>query len=186
MVDRPKQSSHSPNSNSSSKPHASAGGRQRVIASCLTCRRRKVKCDHGHPVCGACTRGNHVCMYATDQGMGGSGTGRVSKSILSNLGKGARTGDVQSRLDRLELLLEKAVAGQAPPSYASGRSSADLERRNYEAESQTTPSSTSQTSQGAGISSDNHDGTLLLEEGQSQFVSSLHWALLAEEVLRFP
>lgn len=44
-----------------------------------------------------------------------------------------------------------------------------------------TPSSNSQTSHGAGIADDG-DGTLLLDGGQSKFVSSLHYALLAEEV----
>ncbi|KAL1793264.1 hypothetical protein ACET3X_008246 [Alternaria dauci] len=45
-----------------------------------------------------------------------------------------------------------------------------------------TPSSNSQTSQGGGIASDGGDGTLLLNDGQSQFVSSLHFALLADEI----
>ncbi|KAF2263940.1 hypothetical protein CC78DRAFT_603201 [Lojkania enalia] len=181
MVERAKQISQSSNSSSSSKPQ-SAGGRQRVISSCLTCRRRKVRCDHGHPVCGACSRGNHVCTYATDQGLGQPGAGRVSKGLLSGIGKGTRNIDVQARLDRLELLLERAVSGQASGSHLSARSSTEAERRENESESQLTPSSTSQTSQGAGISSDNSDGTLILEDGQSQFVSSLHWALLADEI----
>lgn len=185
MTDRAKTSSQSPNSNSSSKPPSTGGGRQRVIASCLTCRRRKVKCDHGHPICGACTRGNHVCTYATDQGLGQPGSGRVTKpSILSGLGKGARNIDVQSRLDRLELLLEKAVSGHAPPTHSSAQASNGMEKRERDYDSGFSPSSNSQSSHGAGMSSDNNDGTLLLEDGQSQFVSSLHWALLADEVRR--
>lgn len=44
-----------------------------------------------------------------------------------------------------------------------------------------TPSSNSQASHGAGMADDG-DGTLLLDGGQSKFVSSLHYALLAEEV----
>ena len=183
MTDRAKTSSQSPNSNPSSKPPSTGGGRQRVIASCLTCRRRKVKCDHGHPVCGACARGNHVCTYATDPGLGQSGSGRITKSsILSGLGKGARNIDVQARLDRLELLLEKAVSGQAPPTQISSHASNGIERRERDYDSGLSPSSNSQSSLGAGMSSDNNDGTLLLEDGQSQFVSSLHWALLADEV----
>ena len=47
-----------------------------------------------------------------------------------------------------------------------------------------TPSSNSQTSHGAGMADDG-DGTLLLDGGQSKFVSSLHYALLAEEVSVF-
>jgi hypothetical protein len=59
------------------------------------------------------------------------------------------------------------------------RSSADFEGKEAEA---LTPSSDSQTSHGGGIASDNGDGTLLLNGGQAQFVSSLHFALLADEV----
>lgn len=184
MVDSSKQSSQSPNSNSSAKPHSAGGGRQRIISSCLTCRRRKVRCDHGHPICGACSRGNHVCTYATDQGLGQASSGRVAKPTFSVNGKGLRgSSDVQSRLDRLELLLEKAVAGQGLPLQEAGETRGEHEKYDKrDSETQLSPSSNSQSSHGAGISSDNHDGTLLLDEGQSQFVSSLHYALLADEV----
>jgi hypothetical protein len=172
------------NSNSHSHSPTSApklsGGRQRVISSCLTCRRRKVKCDHAHPVCGSCTRGNHVCTW-TDQVQASTGVGRVSKPMIANSGKVAKNSDVQARLDRLELLLEKAVAGHTTNPTSSVRSSGDFEMKN-EPESQLTPSSNSQTSHGGGMASDDGDGTLILDGGQSQFVSSLHYALLADEV----
>ncbi|KAF2854182.1 hypothetical protein T440DRAFT_270244 [Plenodomus tracheiphilus IPT5] len=156
----------------------SSGGRQRVISSCLTCRRRKVKCDHTHPICGSCTRGSHACTWA-DHIQTATGSGRVSKAIGTNNGKAAKNGDVQARLDRLEQLLEKAVASQGGKSASSVRSSMDVERPEP---AQHTPSSTSQTSHGGGIASDDGDGTLLLDGGQSQFVSSLHYALLADEI----
>jgi hypothetical protein len=180
---RPDSQSHSPTSNSTSRPQ-STGGRQRIISSCLTCRRRKVRCDHGHPICGACTRGNHVCTYAADQGLGAISSNRIAKPGTTPLnGKGVRNGtDVQARLDRLELLLEKAVAGQTAPIDSRDGKSELVRPTRQDSESGMTPSSNSQSSQGAGISSDNHDGTLLLDGGQSQFVSSLHYALLADEV----
>ena len=178
MRETSKAASDSPNSSSSGKP-LTTGGRQRVISSCLTCRRRKVKCDHGHPVCGACARGNHSCTYATDQGVGPSSSGRVAKPALPGTGKGGRSTDIQARLDRLELLLEQAASGQAPLGELRRPKQA---RASHEPEHQFSPSSTSQSSHGAGISSDNHDGTLLLADGQSRFVSSLHYALLADEV----
>ncbi|CAO2649345.1 Nn.00g067300.m01.CDS01 [Neocucurbitaria sp. VM-36] len=152
--------------NSSQSPISAAkpsGGRQRVISSCLTCRRRKVKCDHVHPV-----------QVST-------GTGRISKPLLSSNGKIAKNSDVQARLDRLELLLERAVAGHGTNPTTSVRSSSDLERK-PEVDAQLTPSSNSQTSHGGGMASDDGDGTLLLDGGQSQFVSSLHYALLADEI----
>jgi hypothetical protein len=166
--------SHSPISGT--KP--SGGGRQRIISSCLTCRRRKVKCDHSHPVCGSCTRGSHVCTW-TDQVPITTNAGRISKPGLPNNGKIAKSSDVQARLDRLEYLLERAVAGNGTNPAFSVRPSADCERIETEA---LTPSSNSQTSHGGGIASDDTDGTLLLNDGQAQFVSSLHFALLADEV----
>lgn len=157
-----------------------SGGRQRIISSCLTCRRRKVKCDHVHPICGACTRGSHLCTWS-DQSQGQAITGRISKPAAIGNGKVAKNGDVQTRLDRLELLLEKAVAGQTQKAPTSVRSSAEYDRSSHE--TQMTPSSTSQTSHsGGGLACDDGDGTLLIDGGQSKFVSSLHYALLADEV----
>lgn len=165
-------------SNSPGSTSKASGGRHRVISSCLTCRRRKVKCDHVHPVCGSCMRGSHVCTW-TDQIPASTATGRISKPTAGATGKTGKGSDVQARLDRLEYLLEKAVAGQGPKSTASVRSSVELDRKEVEA---LTPSSNSQTSHAGGIASDGGDGTLLLNDGQSQFVSSLHFALLADEV----
>jgi hypothetical protein len=157
-----------------------SGARQRTISSCLTCRRRKVKCDHVHPICGACTRGSHACTW-TDIVQGQTIAGRISKPPVAGNGKIAKSGDIQSRLDRLEKLLEKAVTGRDMIPTTSVRSSAELEARGQEAQS--TPYSTSHAFRGgAGMASDDGDGTLLLEGGKSQFVSSLHYALLAEEV----
>jgi hypothetical protein len=172
----PKTSSAPQSPNSSSK---ASGGRQRIISSCLTCRRRKVKCDHVHPVCGACTRGSHVCTW-TEQVHGQTVAGRISKPILGGTAKIAKNSDVQSRLDRLEMLLEKAVAGQEMAPQTHIRPSTDLDRREHEAHLM--PSPNSHTSIGQGMAADDGDGVLLLDEGRSQFVSSLHFALLADEV----
>jgi hypothetical protein len=174
---KPGAQAHSPN-----LAGKSGGGRQRTIQSCLTCRRRKVKCDHGHPTCGACTRGNHICTWS-DQLQGQTGAGRVSKPSTPGSARIAKNSDVQSRLDRLELLLEKAVIGQGGRPPVPTRVIGDSEIRDHEAT--LTPSSTSQASHSGGIADDG-DGTLLLDGGQSQFVSSLHYALLAEEVSTLP
>jgi hypothetical protein len=169
----------SPSPHSPTSAGKSSGGRQRIISSCLTCRRRKVKCDHIHPVCGACTRGNHICTW-TDQLQAQTVAGRISKPTISGNGKIAKNSDVQSRLDRLELLLERAVIGQGTMPPDSVRSSTEIERKDRE--TPRTPSLNSQTSHGQGMAADDGDGVLLLEEGRAQFVSSLHFALLADEV----
>lgn len=178
----------SPMLSPSSSGKQQSTGRQRAISSCLTCRRRKVRCDHGHPACGACLRGNHVCIYASDQNSTHQPSpllsSRVTKTSPPGATKPSRNIDVQSRLDRLETLLEQAVGAQKPENRSSTDALSDRQG-GHEYESELTPSSGSGSSLGAGISSDGHDGTLLLEDGQSQFVSSLHWALLADEVSNY-
>jgi hypothetical protein len=106
--------------------------------------------------------------------------GRISKPALGGNAKIAKNSDVQSRLDRLEMLLEKAVAGQEAVPQTRIRPSTDLDRREHEAHLM--PSPNSHTSIGQGMAADDVDGVLLLGEGRSQFVSSLHFALLADEV----
>ncbi|KIW19290.1 hypothetical protein PV08_03584 [Exophiala spinifera] len=40
--------------------------RSRISYSCQTCRKRKVKCDKVHPVCGGCKKANEDCVYNED------------------------------------------------------------------------------------------------------------------------
>lgn len=110
--------------------HAS-GTRQRIITSCLTCRRRKVKCDHKYPICSACSRGNHVCYYANipNQQSGRSppnssstaSSNRVSKHAAPHPrgGPSGSHAEINARLERLESLLERAVSQPAYPPVAT-------------------------------------------------------------------
>lgn len=191
-----------------SAAQSSAGTRQRIITSCLTCRRRKVKCDHRYPVCSACSRGNHVCYYANvpnQQQHDGrsppsaqSSANRVHKHQSSQSKGQSSHAEINARLERLESLLEMAVSNQ-PPSKLSvntqkqpqqprqparrDTSQSDVYENKERVNSSASPnSSTSGDIQAA----DAYDGTLLVENGQSHFVSSLHWALLTEEVSSSP
>ncbi|KAL2432878.1 hypothetical protein ABEF95_004408 [Exophiala dermatitidis] len=40
--------------------------RNRTSYSCSACRRRKIKCDKIHPVCGGCKKANEKCVYSSD------------------------------------------------------------------------------------------------------------------------
>lgn len=187
-----------------SASNSSAGGaRQRIITSCLTCRRRKVKCDHKYPVCSACSRGNHVCYYANIPNQhhhdsrsppsAQTSSNRVQKhSSTQNKGQSGHA-EINARLERLESLLELAVHKQPPSKSAANpakprpphqptrrdTTQSDVSERQERVNSSASPnSSTSGDIQAA----DAYDGTLLVENGQSHFVSSLHWALLTEEV----
>ncbi|OCT49890.1 Zn(II)2Cys6 transcription factor [Cladophialophora carrionii] len=51
------------NSTKNEKRHIT---RNRTSYSCLTCRRRKVKCDKTRPVCGGCQKANEQCLYHDD------------------------------------------------------------------------------------------------------------------------
>lgn len=155
-------------------------GRQRTITACLTCRRRKVKCDHTQPTCTPCKKGNRACIYASPQPAPCSPSraregNRVSRSNLRTDQE-----EIRNRLERLERLLERATV-------SIGNISQSSDVRVYSAETScdvdqvkgASPNPRAET-----LSTDGFDGALLLEaeEGQSRWVSSLHYALLADQV----
>ncbi|EYE98829.1 putative C6 transcription factor [Aspergillus ruber CBS 135680] len=63
----PKPFQDSTSTTSKSRGGASTSGRQitrnRASYSCHSCRRRKVKCDKVHPVCGNCAKNGNECVY---------------------------------------------------------------------------------------------------------------------------
>ncbi|OAG36858.1 fatty acid synthase subunit beta [Fonsecaea monophora] len=48
------------------KPEKRQITRNRASYSCLTCRRRKVKCDKARPICGGCQKADVECFYTQD------------------------------------------------------------------------------------------------------------------------
>ncbi|KAF5657667.1 c6 transcription [Fusarium heterosporum] len=152
---------------SASSPRSSTSdgtqkGRQRTITACLTCRRRKVKCDHTQPT------SSHNHSRAREGH-------RVSRCNL-------RTGqeEIRNRLERLERLLEQAIVSGGNISHAP-------DVRVYSSENPRgvdQVKGASSNSRVETLSTDGFDGALLLEakEGQSRWVSSLHYALLADQI----
>ncbi|KAJ5779935.1 transcriptional regulator family: Fungal Specific TF [Penicillium paradoxum] len=116
-----------------------AGGRQitrnRTSYSCHTCRRRKVKCDKIHPICGNCVKNNTECTYDVlsqkdDNGRDVSSEPQGTKrrreasrtleadvdelqSIYGHLRRGEPMGEksdtnaIESRLDKLMSMIER-------------------------------------------------------------------------------
>ncbi|KAF4154976.1 hypothetical protein CNMCM6936_005557 [Aspergillus lentulus] len=155
-------------------------GRQRTITACLTCRRRKVKCDHTQPVCTPCQRGNRVCTYVSPQPVSQATPRVVTGNRVSRTNLRSGQEEIRSRLERLEQLLERAISGGGNISKSPGAKV-------------TSTGSPSDVDQGGSalpiprcetLSADGYDGALLLEAegGQSRWVSSLHYALLADEI----
>lgn len=65
--------------NVTSKPDKRQITRNRTSYSCITCRRRKVKCDKVHPVCGGCTKANEECLYTLQENQESNGVSEASK-----------------------------------------------------------------------------------------------------------
>ncbi|KAF5583206.1 C6 transcription factor [Fusarium pseudoanthophilum] len=88
--------------------------------------------------------------------------------------------DIKNRLERLEQLLERALSGgpAIPQHPADTASNPKHPLSNHQG-----PGS-SQNPQSETLSTDGYDGALLLEGqgGQSRWVSSLHYSLLADEI----
>ncbi|KAH8702191.1 putative C6 transcription factor [Talaromyces proteolyticus] len=163
----------------------SSNNRQRIVTSCLTCRRRKVKCDHKQPVCSTCERGKHPCSYIKSQP---SPPSRPPATINRTSRPRPRDGqdEIRNRLERLEKLLEQAIAGgngmsQPSPSGVLDSRMETSGNGDHRVASVVTPTPNNRSET---LSIDGYDGALLLEaeNGQSRWVSSLHYALLADEI----
>ncbi|KAK2929559.1 hypothetical protein FoTM2_009899 [Fusarium oxysporum f. sp. vasinfectum] len=155
-----------------------ATNRKRVITACLTCRHRKVKCDHAQPVCSPCKKGNRVCTYTSPQST--SQSSRLSGNRVSRSNRQTGQDDIRSRLERLEQLLERALSGgPAIPQHP-----ADTTSNPEHPHSKHQGLGSSQNPQSETLSTDGYDGALLLDGqgGQSRWVSSLHYSLLADEI----
>jgi len=182
-----------------------SGEQQRPITSCLSCRRRKVRCDHEYPVCTACSKGNHVCSYLPPtQAQENNSSSRASPSVDKVAKSTARKrspqysqAKIDARLARLEELLLQIQPGMttqgnisnARQGYDSNGSHEEdtLKDSGNEAYTPLGPARTStvQTQVPLNGTQGNYtseDDTLLVQNGHTQFVSAQHWALLAEEV----
>lgn len=142
-------------------------------------------------------RGGHFCTYATapsaSHAKKPSVGGRVNKPPADQK-HGAGPATLDARLSRLENLLEMALAASNPGVKRA--MSAIAATPNTEPARPGTVSSesasvgwedTSATAAASKVQQDtlppeDSGGMLFLGNGQSQFVTSMHWALLAEEV----
>ncbi|KAL2441145.1 hypothetical protein ABEF95_012812 [Exophiala dermatitidis] len=87
--------------------------RNRMITSCLECRRRKLKCDKLHP-CTNCSRASRDCLFLAPA------LDSVSQQRLN---------EIKEKMGSLEKVLEQDIArkeGRPAPSNSQRRASADL------------------------------------------------------------
>ncbi|KAJ4097541.1 hypothetical protein NW769_011328 [Fusarium oxysporum] len=122
-----------------------ATNRKRVITACLTCRHRKVKCDHAQPF------------------------SRLSGNRVSRSNRQTGQDDIRSRLERLEQLLERALSGgPAIPQHP-----ADTTSNPEHPHSKHQGLGSSQNPQSETLSTDGYDGALLLD-GQGVNLAGYH------------
>lgn len=111
----------SPSAADSSSPGPSGGQkirrRNRIITSCLECRRRKLKCDRSHP-CNHCTKAKRDCVFLAPS-MDASSKNKLNQfkesmeSLEKDLGKQKEDG----------IFTDWNVASQNIPSNADFRTS---------------------------------------------------------------
>ncbi|QKX58819.1 uncharacterized protein TRUGW13939_05946 [Talaromyces rugulosus] len=90
-------------------PQGSVRRRNRMITSCLECRRRKLKCDRLHP-CTNCSRGNRDCLFLAPS------LDSVARLKLTEL---------KERVGSLERSLGEEVAGAAAANRGSSEASTE-------------------------------------------------------------
>ncbi|KAF5246705.1 hypothetical protein FANTH_6775 [Fusarium anthophilum] len=148
--------------------------RKRVITACLTCRHRKVKCDHAQPICSPCKKGNRVCTYTSPQST--SQSSRLANgNRVSRSNRQTYQDDIKNRLERLEQLLERALSGGPAISQNLTNTPSSPEHSNLKHQGLgLSPNLQSET-----LSTDGYDGALLLESqgGQSRWIRDVKMLL---------
>lgn len=133
--------------------------------SCVTCRRRKVKCDKRWPTCSNCSKAHSECAYPHP----GRAPRRPRKPADNELLK---------RLAKLEGVVEELSAGGVEiPSLTEQDDSAKLKhQRPFPKQSALTPSSSNEEEL------EQRFGRLVIHEGKSRYLTPSFWASLADEV----
>ncbi|GME47409.1 Transcription factor [Neofusicoccum parvum] len=173
---------------SPSLPTPATSRRRRIITSCDTCRRRKVKCDRQHPVCAPCQTAGRACLYKESSTRQRDSIDQTSLLPIRNHSHGVRRhprnspdlNTIDARLGRLERLLEQAMQTTRAQSDEPQAAANEGPNEGVLASPDVLPQSASPDNEIRAVNGD--DGTLLVEDGKSHFVSSQHWALLATEV----
>ncbi|KAI9654247.1 MAG: hypothetical protein M1821_006775 [Bathelium mastoideum] len=160
--------------------------------SCVTCRRRKVKCDKRHP-CSNCTRAHIECIYPAP--------GRAPRKV-----KKPADGDLMERLRRLEGIVQSlepeieehhnangvAQQGSKSDEAANSRTEGTHSPSEEKAWSPVPPFNDSLDAAGApgihdgkaptGRGFENRFGRLVIHAGRSRYVNNSFWASLSTEV----
>jgi len=152
---------------------------------CVSCRKRKVKCDKTRP-CSNCRRSKQLCTYES------SNAGTTSPRIGSQTGMQMTDGDIRERLARLEakmakMMVRDSAGGTATssPKHSGGSLYAgDLARKsNSPSTTHTLPQQIHPIrSQSTNGPTNLPVGQILFQNGYSAYFDSEFWPELIIEV----
>lgn len=150
-----------------------------ALRSCITCRRRKVRCDKRSP-CSNCVKASIDCIFPPP--------GRAPRKVKR---QPAENAELLTRLRQLENIVEAAMtnsntqATPSPPQQRSDRSSGDPPAgpqppRHDEGESGCLAAATAAAGQMPSL--EHEFGRLVIEDNRSRYVSNRFWASLGDQV----
>jgi hypothetical protein len=152
-------------------------GNAEPCVSCVTCKKRKVKCDKNVP-CANCARRHIECIYLTTEKKRTRGPGKHRA--------GERLEQMTSRVAQLEQVLGKLQSRNIGEGQSPGQ---DNPRENLESvsvgqqESQGGKSTkTDGFRTGEGEEENRSTSRLLVKGGKSQYIRNKFWASINEEV----
>ena len=140
--------------------------------SCVTCRRRKVRCDKIHPSCTNCNKAGIECIFP--------GPGRAKRKTRK-----PQDAELLARLKKLEGVIQNLGAqveeDKSPLRGPGVMPSIQGELESHREESlrqngETDPKRSNST----GV--DKQLGRLVINEGRSRYVSNAFWASMGDEV----
>jgi hypothetical protein len=141
--------------------------------SCITCRRRKVRCNKRSP-CSHCIRAGIECIFPPP--------GRAPRKTKRPPPENA---ELLSRLRQLESIVESAItnpnaqATPSPPQQSSNRSSGEPPSK-FGNEGQTVCPKSMGRDQPTSL--EHEFGRLVIDHNRSRYVSNRFWASLGDEV----
>lgn len=191
---------HAPTSSAPSKLHVDAHGRTLNPRSCVTCRKRKVKCDKTHP-CNNCNRAHIECVFPAPgrapRKARKAGEGR-DKELLDRLrrlegvvkGLGVEVPAEKDTTEGSSKEAESPVGDQARARAGSGEASdvvnapngASLHAEKAQIPDQEFRDKTKWIEENKSGRFENRFGRLVINEGKSRYINNSFWANLSNEV----
>ncbi|KAL4922739.1 fungal-specific transcription factor domain-containing protein [Aspergillus aurantiobrunneus] len=157
-------------------PHKHAPQDALALRSCVTCRRRKVRCDKRFP-CSNCVKAGAECIFPPP----GRAPRKAKRSPAENT-------ELMSRLRQLESIVEAAIINTntqstpSPPQQRSDRSSGDPPAQSRPSQDEGEPRCPMAAANGQAPSLEHEFGRLVIEDNRSRYVSSRCWASLGDEI----